>query len=76
MAIGDSEFPLPFAVEIEHHTTYPVLLDPGRKVNQLFEVQGIPRSFVYGRDGKMVAEAIDMRTRRQFLEMLAAAGIH
>jgi peroxiredoxin len=55
--------------------TYPVLIDPGRKVNELFEVSGIPKSFVYGRDGKLAAEAIDMRTQRQFLEMLKRAGL-
>ena len=55
--------------------TYPVLLDPGRKVNDLFHVEGIPKSFVYDRDGKLVAEAIDMRTQRQFLEMLKTAGL-
>jgi peroxiredoxin len=60
----------------EHHTTYPVLLDPGGKVHQLFEGQGIPQSFVYDRDGKLTAEAMDMRTRKQFLEMLAQAGLH
>jgi len=38
-------------------------------------VEGIPKSFVYDRDGKLVAEAIDMRTQRQLLEMLAHAGL-
>ncbi len=55
--------------------TYPVLLDPGRKVNELFQVEGIPKTFVYDRNGKLVAQSIDMRTRRQFLEMLAQAGL-
>jgi hypothetical protein len=52
-----------------------VLLDPGRKVNEVFFVEGIPKSFVYDRSGKMVAQSIDMRTRTQFLEMLAQAGL-
>jgi thiol-disulfide isomerase/thioredoxin len=56
--------------------TYPVLLDPGRKVNTLFEIEGIPKSFVYDRDGKIVAQSIDMRTQKQFLEMLGRAGIN
>jgi peroxiredoxin len=56
--------------------SYPVMLDPGRKVNDLFRVDGIPKSFIYDRDGKMVAESIDMRTQRQFLAMLAKAGLH
>jgi peroxiredoxin len=55
--------------------TYPVLLDPGRKVNELYQVEGIPKSFVYDRDGKLVAQSIDMRTRGQFQEMLAQAGL-
>jgi peroxiredoxin len=54
---------------------FPVLLDPGRKVNQLFRVEGIPKSFVYDRDGKLVAQAIDRRTERQFLAMLKLAGL-
>ena len=59
----------------EHKVTYPILLDPGRKVNELFQIEGIPKTFVYDRAGKLVAQSIDMRTRRQFLEMLAQAGL-
>jgi peroxiredoxin len=55
--------------------TYPILLDPGRKVNDLFQVEGIPKTFVYNREGKLVAQSIDMRTRDQFLGMLAQAGL-
>jgi len=56
-------------------TTYPVLLDPGSKVNELLHIQGIPKTFVYDREGKIVAQSIDMRTRGQFLEMLERAGL-
>ena len=59
----------------DHRVSYPVLLDPGGKVNQLFRVQGIPKSFLYDRNGKLVAQAIDMRTQAQFLEMLGHAGL-
>jgi peroxiredoxin len=55
--------------------SYAILLDPGRKVHQQYDIEGIPKSFVYDRDGKLVAHAIDMRTKRQFLEMLAQAGL-
>jgi peroxiredoxin len=54
---------------------YPVLLDPGSKVKKLYSVQGIPMSFLYNRNGKLVAESMDMRTRKQFLGMLAEAGL-
>jgi peroxiredoxin len=59
----------------ERKVTFPVLLDPERKVNDMFVVDGIPKTFLYGRDGKLVAQSIDMRTQKQFLEMLAKAGI-
>ena len=59
----------------EHKVTFPVLLDPGRKVNEMFVVEGIPKTFVYDREGKLVAQSIDMRTQKQFLEMLAKAGV-
>jgi len=39
-------------------------------VTELFQLNGIPKSFVYDRTGKLVAQSIDMRTRQQFLEML------
>jgi peroxiredoxin len=59
----------------EHKVSFPVLLDPDRKVNDLFVVDGIPKSFVYDRQGKLVAQSIDMRTQKQFLEMLGKAGL-
>jgi peroxiredoxin len=54
---------------------FPILLDPGRKVNELFRIEGIPKSFVYDRTGKLAAQSIDMRTMGQFLEMLGRAGL-
>jgi peroxiredoxin len=59
----------------ERKVSFPVLLDPGRKVNDAFVVEGIPKSFVYDRQGKLVAQSIDMRTQKQFLEMLEKAGL-
>jgi peroxiredoxin len=60
---------------LERKVSFPVLLDPGRKVNEMFVVEGIPKSFVYNREGKLVAQSIDMRTEKQFLEMLGKAGL-
>jgi thiol-disulfide isomerase/thioredoxin len=53
----------------------PVLLDEDGKVAKQFHVVGLPRTFVFDRQGKLVSEAIDMRTRRQFFDMLAHAGL-
>ena len=54
----------------------PVLLDPDSQAAARFHVENLPRSFVFNRKGKLVAIAVDQRSRRQFLQMLAAAGIH
>jgi AhpC/TSA family len=59
----------------EYGYTYPVLLDAGRKVNDMFGIRGIPKSFVYDREGKLAAQAMDMRTERQFMGMLGTAGL-
>ncbi len=75
LAISDEEIGKVQPYLAEHPVSYPILLDPGRKVNELFRVEGIPKSFVFDAQGKLVAEAIDMRTKRQFLEMLASAGL-
>lgn len=75
LAISDEEAGKVKSFLADKNITYPVLLDSGRKVNELFEVQGIPKSFVYDREGKLVTESIDMRTQKQFLEMVAQAGL-
>jgi peroxiredoxin len=75
LAISDEDAAKVAPFLAERKISYPVLLDPGRKVNDLFIVEGIPKSFVYDRTGKLVAQSIDMRTRNQFLEMLAQAGV-
>ncbi|MGA8432998.1 MAG: TlpA disulfide reductase family protein [Candidatus Sulfotelmatobacter sp.] len=75
LSISDEEAAKVNPFITERKITYPVLLDPGRKVNELFQVEGIPKSFVYDRSGKLVAQSIDMRTQHQFLEMLGQAGL-
>jgi len=76
LSISDEEMAKVSPFIAERKITYPVLLDPGRKVNDAFVVEGIPKSFVYDRDGKLVAQSIDMRTRSQFQGMLAQAGLN
>jgi len=57
--------------------TFPVLLDPEQKVTNLYRIAGggFPKSFVYNREGDLIAQAIDMRTRKQFLSILSQAGL-
>ena len=75
LAISDEDLGKVRPFIAEQKVTYPILLDPERKVNKLFQIEGIPKTFVYDRSGKLVAQSIDMRTRGQFLEMLARAGL-
>jgi peroxiredoxin len=55
--------------------SYPILLDPDGKVGERFNTSGIPCTFIYDREGKLAAQAIDMRTMKQFILMLARAGL-
>jgi peroxiredoxin len=75
LAIGDEDRAKVVSFLAEHKVSYPVLLDPGRRVNDRFVVRGIPKTFVYDRSGRLAAESIDMRTRKQFMEMLSRAGL-
>jgi peroxiredoxin len=75
LAITDEETSKVQPFIAKRKLTYPVLLDPNRKVNDEFGIEGIPRTFVYDRDGNLVSQAIDMRTREQFTNMLASAGL-
>jgi thiol-disulfide isomerase/thioredoxin len=54
----------------------PVLLDTDSKVHKQFHVDGIPKTFLFNREGKLVAVAIDQRTQRQFLQMLSKTDLH
>jgi peroxiredoxin len=75
LAISDEDASKVKQFLAEKPVSYPVLLDPGDKVNKEFAVEGIPKSFVYDREGTLVAQSIDMRTRGQFLEMIGRAGL-
>ncbi len=74
LAVSDEERETVANFEAKQKYSFPILLDPDRKVNDAFDVGGIPKSFLFDREGKLVAKAIDMRTEAQFLEMLKIAG--
>ena len=75
LAISDEDSGKVKPYIVQGKYTYPILLDPGRVVNERFHIEGIPKSLVYDRAGKLVAQSPDMRTMGQFLEMLAQAGL-
>jgi peroxiredoxin len=75
LAVSDEKRDVVEKFLADKNYTFPVLLDDGRKVHESFDVEGIPKSFLFNREGKIVGQAIDMRTERQFREMLKAAGL-
>lgn len=75
LAISDEQAATVRSFLAKHKVSYPILLDPGDVVHKRFDVDGIPKSYIYDRDGNLVAEAMDMRTKTQFLAMLAKAGL-
>lgn len=75
LAVSDEEAEKVKPFVAAQNLTFPVLLDPGRKANEAFAVDGIPKTFIYDRAGKLVAQAMDMRTMNQFLRLLAKAGL-
>lgn len=76
LAISDEEVVKVKPFLAERNLAFPILLDPGRKINDLFRIDGIPKTFIYDREGKLAAQSIDMRTGKQFLEMLSRAGLN
>ena len=75
LAISDEarETVAPFIAKQKY--TFPILLDPDRKVHDAFQVEGIPQSFLFDRSGRLAAQAIDSRTEPQFLELLKKVGL-
>ena len=75
IAVSDEDRPTVEQFLAKNTYTFPVALDPGRQVNKAFSVDGIPKSFIFDREGRLAAQAIDMRTESQFMELLKLAGL-
>ena len=75
LAITDEEESVVRKFLAEHPYSFPILLDPGGKTTKAYLVEGVPKSFIHDRGGKIVATGADQRTEKQFVEMLANAGM-
>jgi thiol-disulfide isomerase/thioredoxin len=53
----------------------PVLIDSNDAVHKQFHIIGIPKTYVFDRDGKLVGETIDQATQKQFFALLAKTGL-
>jgi thiol-disulfide isomerase/thioredoxin len=70
------ESPLVVVPFLQGHNYHPpVLTDTNEAVHNQFHVTGIPKTFVFNRDGKLVGIAIDQSTQKQFFALLSNAGL-
>ena len=44
-------------------------------MNTAFSVEGIAKSFIFDREGRLAGPAIDIRTEAQFMELPKLAGL-
>lgn len=75
LAVSDEERETVQKFLANKNYTFPILLDCDRKVHTDFDIEGIPETFVFDREGKLVAQATDARTESQLRAMLKAAGL-
>jgi peroxiredoxin len=75
IAASDENRPVVEQFLAKNPYSFTVALDAGGKVQAAFGVDGIPKSFIFDREGRLAAQAIDMRTQSQFLELLKMAGL-
>ncbi len=54
----------------------PVLIDADDAVHKRFHVEGIPKTFIFNRDGRLAGETIDQCTGKQFLALLSKTDLH
>jgi len=76
LAISDEKASTVMRFVADHKIAYTVLLDPGHKAKDLFRVDGIPQSFLYDREGRLIAQVHNRPTLDGFLDMLRQAGLN
>ena len=55
--------------------TFPILMDPGDTVNDLYRVRGYPTTFFIDRDGMIARQQVGLLSEDQLQEYLAALGL-
>lgn len=55
--------------------TFPILMDPGLVVNDLYRVRGMPTTFFIGRDGVIAAQKVGLMSEGQLDRYLGEVGL-
>ncbi|HKE26854.1 MAG TPA: TlpA disulfide reductase family protein [Bryobacteraceae bacterium] len=61
---------------VAQKVTFPLLLDPDNTFKDRFRVVGIPKTFLYDREGRLAGQTLDRPTASGWLELLSLAGLH
>jgi peroxiredoxin len=56
--------------------TFPVLIDTEDKVRDQFRIVGIPKTFLYDREGRLAGQTLDRPNAFGWKELLGLAGLH
>jgi len=60
----------------EQKVSFPLLVDPDDKVRERFRVAGIPKTFLYDREGRLAGQTLDRPTASGWIALLNRAGLH
>jgi peroxiredoxin len=55
--------------------SFPVLIDPDDKVKEQFRVVGIPKTFLYDREGRLAGQTLDRPSTSGWTELLSLSGL-
>ena len=59
----------------EQKVSFPLLVDPDDKVRERFRVAGIPKTFLYDREGRLAGQTLDRTTASGWIALLNRAGL-
>lgn len=59
----------------EQKVSFPLLVDPDDKVRERFRVAGIPKTFLYDREGRLAGQTLDRPTASGWIALLNRAGL-
>ena len=56
--------------------SFPLLFDPDDEVKKQFRVVGIPKTFLYDREGRLAGQTLDRPDMYGWIELLRVGGLH
>ncbi len=60
----------------EQKISFPLLVDPDDKVKEQYRVVGIPKTFLYDREGRLAGQTLDRPSASGWIELLSRGGLN